>query len=165
MATVTAFVALPNRLTGPPTGWARRHKFRNARPRTARRGMIGCARVVDPPGRETIVVVASWVYCVVAMALLLITIARETETVPASGPRIAVMLIPAAAAMMLGLHATGGTPSPLAAGTFALAWTILSGLHPGRIWRAKGSDGRRRALGALWASIATSLTVSVLTTV
>jgi len=75
------------------------------------------------------------------------------------------MLIPAAVAMTLGLRATGVTPSPIAAGTFALAWTILSGLHPGRVWRAKGSDGRRLAFGALWASIAAWLTVFVLTTV
>lgn len=108
-------------------------------------------------------VVAGWVYCVVAMALLLITVARETETAPASGPRIAVMLIPAAAAMMLGLRATGVSPSPLAAGTFALAWTIVSGLHPGRVWRAKGSDGRRRAFVALWTAIVAWLAVTVLT--
>jgi hypothetical protein len=110
------------------------------------------------------VLVASWVYCVVAMALLLIAVARETETVPASGPRIALMLIPAAVAMTLGLHATGVTPSPIAAGTFSLAWTILSGFHPGRVWRAKGSKGRRLAFGALWASLAAWVTVFVLTT-
>lgn len=107
---------------------------------------------------------ASWVYCVVAMALLLTAVARETETVPATGPRIALMLVPAAVAMTLGLHATGVTPSPIAAGTFGFAWTILSGLHPGRVWRAKGSDGRRLAFGALWAAIAAWLTVLVLTT-
>lgn len=107
---------------------------------------------------------ASWVYCVVAMTFLLITIARETETVPASGPRIALMLIPAAAAMALGLHTTGVTPSPTAAGTFALAWTTLSGFHPGRVWRAKGSDGRRLAFGALWASLGAWLGLFVLTT-
>lgn len=117
------------------------------------------------PGRESIVVVAGWVYCAVAMSLLLIAVARETETVPASGPRIALMLIPATVAMTLGLHATGVTPSPVAAGTFGLSWTMLSGVHPGRVWRAKGSKGRRLAFGALWASIAAWVTVLVLTTV
>lgn len=99
------------------------------------------------------------------MVFLFITVARETDTVPASGPRIALMLIPAAGAMMLGLSATGMSPSPIAAGTFALAWTILSGFHPGRVWRAKGALGRRRAFGALWTAIAAWLAVLMLATV
>lgn len=120
--------------------------------------------MVGSPGCESIVVVAGWVYCAVAMALLLIAVARETETVPAGGPRLALMLIPAAVAMTFGLHATGMTPSPIAAGTFGLTWTMLSGFHPGRVWRAKGSQGRRLAFGALWASIAAWVTVLMLTT-
>ncbi len=109
-------------------------------------------------------VVAAWIYCAVGMAILLVTVAHESGTVPASGPRIALMLIPASVALVFGLSATGMSPSPLAAGTFALTWTILSGFHPGRVWRAKGSAGRRLAFGALWAAIAAWLTVFLLTT-
>jgi len=108
------------------------------------------------------VAVASWVFCIVAVALLLVTIAREPDTVPVSGPRIALMLIPPAVVLMLGMSAVRISPSPLAAGTFALVWMILSGLHPGKVWVAKGSPGRHLAFTALWIATAVWLTVWLL---
>lgn len=105
-----------------------------------------------------------WVFCIAAVALTLVAVARETETVPATGRRIALMLIPAAVVLMLGLSATGMRPAPLAVGTFALTWTVLSGLHPGRIWREPGAPGRRRAFRAPCIAIAAGVAVLVLTT-
>lgn len=73
-------------------------------------------------------------------------------------------LIPAAVVLMLGLSATGMRPASLAAGIFALTWTLLSGLHPGRIWREAGAPGRRGAFRALWIAIAAGVALLVLTT-
>jgi len=99
--------------------------------------------------------VTSWAFAVGGMVLLLVLIGRETDTKPASGPRIAVMLIPAAGALLLMPSAARQPwPHPIAVGTFAVTWILLSGLHPGRIWREKGATGRRLAFGALWASVA-----------
>lgn len=60
-----------------------------------------------------------------SVTLTLVAAARETETVPASGKRIALMLVPAAVVMMLGAPATGVRPVTLALGTFAMTWGIL----------------------------------------
>jgi hypothetical protein len=106
---------------------------------------------------------AVWVFGICAVAITLIAVARETETVPASGKRIALMLIPAAIVLLLGASATGVRPVPLAAGIFALTWTLLSGLHPGRIWREAGAPGRHRAFVALWIAITVGVAVMLLT--
>ena len=114
-------------------------------------------------GRGNIIPVAAWIFGVCALTLMLIPVALETETVPASGKRIALMLIPAAIALLLGASATGVRPVPLAVGIFALTWTLLSGFHPGRIWREPGAPGRHRAFVAPWIAITVGVAVMLLT--
>lgn len=102
----------------------------------------------------------TWAFAVGGVLLLLVLIARETDTKPASGSRIALMLVPAAIALLLMPSAAREPwPHPVAAATFALTWILLSGLHPGRVWREKGAPGRRRAFGALWASVVVAAVV------
>jgi hypothetical protein len=107
--------------------------------------------------------VTSWAFAVAGVLLLLVLIGRETDTEPASGSRIALMLVPAAIALLLMPSAVRDPwPHPVAAATFALIWILLSGLHPGRVWRKKGAPGRRRAFGALWVSVVAAVVVLIL---
>lgn len=107
----------------------------------------------------------SWVFAIGAAVALLLSIARETDTRPYRGPRIALMLVPAAALLLLAPLRTGDRwPHPVAVGTFAVSWLVLSGLHPGKIWRDRGAPGRTRALLALWIAIAIGIVVFVVET-
>lgn len=126
--------------------------------------MTGWVSVVNPSDRESFMVVAAWIYCAVGMAILLVTVARESGTVPASGPRIALMLIPASVALVFGLSDTGMSPSPLAAGTFALTWTILSEFHPVSSGGPRGQLDAALPLERFGRPSAAWLTVFLLTT-
>lgn len=107
----------------------------------------------------------SWVFAISAIVALLMLIARETDTKPYRGLRIALMLLPAAAFLLLmPLRTRDPWPHPLAVGTLALTWLVLSGLHPGQIWRDQGAPGRKRAFAALWAAIAIAIVVFVIET-
>lgn len=107
----------------------------------------------------------SWAFAVGGVLVLLVLVWRETDTKPVGGPRIAAMLVPAAIALLLmPSPAREPWPHPLAAGTFALTGVVLSGIHPGRVWREKGAPGRRLAFGALWAAMAAAIVVFILET-